>query len=339
MAIRSFTVGPVRGLRHAAAENLPNLVVVAGPNGVGKSTLLDQLRRRAGEFAEPNTEVSYVGPHRPWRKSTLGSAHLYQMPYTFRQYLGMPQLPGWEQIAPPGLQYIQAVGERLPESADEAFSLVKFSNAKKGLARLNLMQRIYEEQGDHIPEGALPDVFSPLREITRFLLPHLSFVQVDTSNERDVRVNFRRVDGDLDDLIDIDELSSGEKAIVALFWPFLERQIDQALNRETPAPPAVLPTALVDEPDLHLHPTLQVSLLEYLRELSGRGEAQFIITTHSPTMVDALREELYLLAPVSTAGDANQFVRVSNTHERLETIRSVTVRGSITLIPALSSSF
>jgi ABC-type transport system involved in cytochrome bd biosynthesis fused ATPase/permease subunit len=146
MAIRSFVVGPVRGLRHAAAGDLPNLVVVAGPNGAGKSTLLDQLRKRATEFAEAGTEVTYLGPHRSWRKATLGGAHLHQMPYTFRQYLGMPQLPGWKQVAPPGLQYIQAVGERSAESSDEAFSL--------------LLQRVFEEQGGQVSPGTMPHVFA-----------------------------------------------------------------------------------------------------------------------------------------------------------------------------------
>ena len=118
---------------------------------------------------------------------------------------------------------------------------------------------------------------------------------------------------------------------MALFWPFLERRIDHLLAGENVAPPTVLPTALVDEPDLHLHPTLQVSLVHYLRELSRRGEAQFIITTHSPTILDAVsEEELYLLAPVASAGDRNQFVRVSTSHERLETIRGVT--GSTHLV-------
>lgn len=325
MAIRHFAVGPARGLRHAAADGLPNLVVIAGPNGAGKSTLLDQLRKRSNDFAEPGTEVTYLGPHRPWRKATLGGAHLYQMPYTYRQYLGMPQLPSWDQVAPPGLQYIAAFGERSPQSSDEAFSLVKFSIAKKGLARLNLMQQIFETQGEQIAPGAMPDVFGPLRKLTQFLLPHLSFDGVHTLNERDIRVDFRRVDGDAQSLIDVDELSSGEKAIVALFWPFLERQIDQLIAQGTASVPEVLPTALIDEPDLHLHPTLQVSLIDYLRALSNRGEAQFVITTHSPTILDALSdEELFLLAPVAAAGDANQFIRVATSHERLETIRSVT---------------
>ena len=80
MAIRRFSVGPAKGLKHAAADNLPNLVVIAGPNGAGKSTLLHQLYRRRGEFMEPGTRVIYLGPHRPWRKATLCGAAMYSRP-------------------------------------------------------------------------------------------------------------------------------------------------------------------------------------------------------------------------------------------------------------------
>lgn len=39
VAIRSFSVGPLRGLQRAEAQGLGNLVVLAGPNGSGKSSL------------------------------------------------------------------------------------------------------------------------------------------------------------------------------------------------------------------------------------------------------------------------------------------------------------
>ena len=71
MTIRSFVVGPAKGLKHTAGDNLPNLVVIAGPNGAGKSTLLHQLYVRKDQFIELRTRVIYLGPHRPWRKSTL----------------------------------------------------------------------------------------------------------------------------------------------------------------------------------------------------------------------------------------------------------------------------
>lgn len=41
---------------------------------------------------------------------------------------------------------------------------------------------------------------------------------------------------------------------------------------------------LVEEPEAHLHPQLQMRLLTYLEKVSARDNIQVIVTTHSPTM-------------------------------------------------------
>lgn len=242
-------------------------------------------------------------------------AHLYQMPYSYHSYLAMGTIPGFPQIVPPGLQNV-AGQPRLPDSVDEAFSMVKYSIAQIEQKHLALLQRIYKDHGGQIPIGAMPDIYEPLRTLTTYLLPHLQFHSVEIGDPNNVRVLFTRTDGDYEDLIDIDELSSGEKAIVGLFLPFLEPQIE-ALMGATDAEDLPLPTALIDEPDIHLHPTLQVSLIDYLRDLANTGKGQFIITTHSPTILDSLREdELFLLAPVASVAAENQFVRIASSEEQ-----------------------
>jgi hypothetical protein len=55
-------------------------------------------------------------------------------------------------------------------------------------------------------------------------------------------------------------------------------------------------TVLVDEIDLHLHPTWQVRLIPALKQVFPR--LQFIATTHSPMVLPGLAaEEIYLLSP------------------------------------------
>lgn len=122
MAIRRFSVGPAKGLKHAAGDNLPNLVVIAGPNGAGKLTLLHQLYLRRNEFIEPGTRMIYLGPHRPWRKSTLGGAAMYSLPYSYRQLSEMDTFPGFTQFIPPGLQHLQNTAGQMrdPDTADES---------------------------------------------------------------------------------------------------------------------------------------------------------------------------------------------------------------------------
>lgn len=331
MAIRSFSVGPAKGLVHAAWDGLPNLVVISGPNGSGKSTLLSLLWKEGGNRAEPGTEIIYVGPNRPWRKSTLNGAAPYSLSSSYREMLGMQHLPGWRFYAPQGLESI-GNQPRDPDSFDEVASLAKISLMKLGQRRLELLGTVYDRNSGAIPLGEFPDVFMPLRTMVSYLLPHLEFDTIDTSDPQNIRCLFRRVDGGDQAKIDIDDLSSGEKAIITLFLPFLDSQISKILDSSfgggvgpRPTGNDVLPTALIDEPEIHLHPILQVSLLEYLRELTRLGEAQFILTTHSPTILDAAMDnELFMLAPVSSVGDGNQFIRIASSEERLETIRSIT---------------
>lgn len=54
-------------------------------------------------------------------------------------------------------------------------------------------------------------------------------------------------------------------------------------------------TALLDEPDSHMHDDLQRLVFEKLNDLSSRKNLQLIIATHSPTMVDAAGLDSVLL--------------------------------------------
>jgi hypothetical protein len=68
--------------------------------------------------------------------------------------------------------------------------------------------------------------------------------------------------------------------------------------------------------------------------MADRSEVQFIITTHSPTILDVLRDdELFLVAPLASVVDGNQFLRVTASQERLEAMRELT--GSTHLVTRL----
>jgi hypothetical protein len=84
-------------------------------------------------------------------------------------------------------------------------------------------------------------------------------------------------------------------------------------------------TVLIDEVDQHLHPILQRQVLEYLRNLARQDAAQFIVTTHSPTLLDAVTDdELYLLSPAALRPGENQLTRLTTSQERLEAARELT---------------
>lgn len=326
VAIRSFSVGARRGLVAAAADDVPNLLAIAGPNGSGKSALLEQLWQQRTSLLEPSSEALYVGPNRTWRAGPLTDLAARAFTQDYEQVLKAESLPGFQYVAPGGFNFLSGMS-RFGSNADDAQALVKTSIVRIGNRAENFIAQEYRRQGGKIEQGTVPDLLAPFAEMVEILLPHLQFVKIDPENQNNISVLFRAKDPNRASVaFDIDELSSGEKAAIALFLPFIERQI-RSLTGESSVSPTegVVPlTVLFDEPEIHLHPLLQLNVLEYMRGLAARNEAQFIFTTHSPTLLDALEpRELFLLSPASVAPD-NQLSRLSESYEKLEVARAVT---------------
>lgn len=323
VAIRDFTVGPLRGLQRAQASNLGNLVVLAGPNGAGKSTLLDLLRRDRLACAEPGTTVMFVGPHRTWRSSALNKVSMFG--YTMSSYgdlLTSDNLPHFQYAIPTGMQGLQGT-LRESGSAEDAPAFVKTSLARLRDKQQTLVTTAWEENDGQVPAGVVPNLFLPFKELVSGLLPHLAFTGVDDSDPNNIQVRFCPA-GLSEPLFDIDQLSSGEKAAIALLLPLVERQSEQLVRPATTDASLVPLTMLLDEPEIHLHPLLQLQVLQYLRDLAARGAAQFILSTHSTTLLDALTDdELYLVSPAALSPD-NQLSRLTTSQERLEVAREIT---------------
>lgn len=323
VAIRSFSVGPLRGLQLAQADDLGNLVVLAGPNGAGKSTLLELLRQQRHNVAEPGTTVMFVGPHRTWRSSALNKVSLFGYPMaSYGALLSSDTLPHFQYVIPNGMQGMQGA-LRESGSAEDAPAFVKTSLGRLRDRQQALVTSTWEANGGQVPAGVVPNLFAPFEELVSSLLPHLAFAGVDDSDPNNIQVTFRPA-GHTWPVFDIDQLSSGEKAAIALLLPLVERQSEQMVAPVVLDGGVVPLTMLLDEPEIHLHPLLQLQMLQYLRDLAARGAAQFILSTHSTTLLDALTDdELYLVSPATFAPD-NQLSRLTTNQERLEVAREIT---------------
>ena len=313
MRIPSFEIQNQRSIRFAKCEKVPPLMVVAGPNGTGKSTLLNAIRSQAGY-----QNVMYVGPHRAMRRQQVQSRHLLAPSISFESLLSSPQIPGFE-----GIRIFD--GARDPWGYDDSANYLKHALCQIEVDRQQAITARVDRDGG-IAAGALIDPWKPLRELAQNLLPHLAFTKIDSTNRDQVRVLWR-VHGS-ETLVDLDDLSSGEKSIVQMFYPLVEREV-KSLVKEIDSGPQTVQRAefcvLIDEPELHLHPNLQLKVLDYLRVLASAAHTQVIVATHSPTMVEyASFEELFLLRPAELSEpEQNQLTQVAGDDERLAYLRGV----------------
>lgn len=235
-----------------------------------------------------------------------------------RDVLEGDRLPGYEGIH-------GVTTERNPWDFDDAASYLKYSLCQIELDRREAIAARYEKNKE-IAKDSVPDLWQPLRELTEHLLPHLEFQEIDTSDKERVQCLWSVHEEET--IVDIDDLSSGEKSIIQLFFPLVEHRVRETLRKvkeEDDGPLQRKFCALIDEPELHLHPNLQAKILDYFRTLSARDNAQFVVATHSPTIVEnANSDELYLLRPAEMVSpDENQLKKVATDDEKLDLLREV----------------
>lgn len=309
MVLRNFTIRDTRSISFAECINVPQLMVIAGPNGVGKSSLLYALR-----FQSYGT--IYIGPYRAIRRQNVQQRNLISRPISYTGILMSHQLERMD-----GVNIGYDNGVRDPWSSDDASSFLKFALCQIDIQRSQAIAQRYDKY-KKIPEE-LPEPWYPLNELLENLLPHLSFYKIDNNDTDKLRCLFKVHNSKI---VDIDDLSSGEKSIIQMFYPLVEHRIQSVLREikgdDIPHSLADL-CLLVDEPELHLHPNLQLKVLDYFRALTVGTPIQVILTTHSPTMVESASfEELYLLKPSELIDPGeNQLVQIAENEEKLRFLR------------------
>ncbi len=215
--------------------------------------------------------------------------------------------------------------QRIPDNVDESGSTLKYTFGRIETRRQGNLSKLVDEakgKGVALETTSIADIW-PLKKLIQTLVPHLEFQGISFVNEDDIRLSFRVLTTDPQRDVDLDDLSSGEKAILLLFMPLIESEVNRLLealvanNEMSPSPDRLF---LIDEPEQHLHPELQGRVLTYLREEAMRGHFQAILATHSPTLLDLASDtELYVLnRPIK---DRNQLSQVASAAERLEALK------------------
>ena len=122
----------------------------------------------------------------------------------------------------------------------------------------------------------------------------------DVSNLRIKRNPIRMVVDKSGKEIRVDMLSDGEKCTLALLGDLARRLILANPSAENPLEGEGI--VLIDEIELHMHPTWQRRILHVLNEVFPN--IQFIVTTHSPQVLGEVNND-YDIIPLMLDKDSN----------------------------------
>jgi len=344
--LKAFRFTDLGAIRHAAASDIPDLMVVAGPNGVGKSTLFEELnssiegptrrgRRNDIEVSE-NAQSVYLSPHRAPAPSDMSATLLTTLTReSARSRLGSSNYNLNSAEAPDVLRY--GTNRRTRKAADFA----PFFELKKRLAQLEfdrgqLMADLYDEQGS-IPEGAIPNLGQPLKEGIDAVLPGIEYEGVKQTDERDYRIQFNDRSGDQ---VEFDDLSSGEKDAISLIFNLVEKKIESRINQvQSEEESREDLVVIIDSPEAYLHPAMQERFLNFVQEEIASAKSadfnsslQVLMCTHSQTIIQNISDNNLYFLLYQDQREENQLVPAQGIS--LDTLESITGELGVT---ALSS--
>ena len=333
MRLASVAVKNTPPVTYFSAQDRSDVVVVAGPNGVGKTRLLQRIVQHL-RGASPNPEIGGVieatSPdeiaawgkreldmssnddmallrgtlqanrlRRKWRSSLLNIdsdrsiQDVGQLAFSF----DMPD-PDEEQISWDAT--FGRMRDRFQETVHAMFRMIEAQ--KRGIANRAVALK---KQGSATMNLDFADPMEPFRTVFSLLLAPKELAELQPANQR------------LEYLLDgrtlqFSTLSSGEREVVNITFDFLLRNPQDCI-------------VFFDEPELHLHPELSYKLIQTLQQIGARN--QFIFSTHSPDIItSSLDQSVIFLSPVRPASEEetfNQAIRVTENDETNQALRMI----------------
>ena len=313
MRVTRLKLANVRAIKAAEVRFLPGFNLVAGVNGVGKTTILDALAACLAEFVSGNANV----PHHPTLLAESGDVRAgaealdveCELEYggaTFtcshhKSLSGAPCRPNSLHVGGPAPDFgdepdsaavavlfttNRAVASRKASAKSAAVGgkaaavAGAFKARELRLAECAAWMRARQVLGREQP--ASKRVLNVLDETVARFLPGYCNVRVDGESGRDLVVEHGGA------ALSVRQLSDGERGVLALVLDLTRRL---ALAYPEMQDPAVESEAvvLIDEIELHLHPKWQRQIVRNLT--AAFPHCQFIATTHSPQVIGEVEHD------------------------------------------------
>ena len=327
MKITSLEISDYPPIKNLKIDSLGSVVIIAGTNGSGKTRLKqaivqtlqgtplinikisatreEEINSFGGDSIESKkdqinqTLVNYISSRRYGRGNYVGS--LVQIDsQRIIQTVQYNQIP-WQQDDPdnqetPGTFYYGEFASRWQD-------FVNYIHRKAYAYDRKLLEEMKTNPSQCGSEiiSRNPHPFEKYKSIFKELLPGKELQDIDPSNVREFM--YRDISGNL---LNFSTLSSGEQEIVKILFDVARKDIKDSV-------------IIIDEPELHLHPTLTFKLIESLKKI-GEHTNQFIFLTHSADLISTYYStgDVYFIDSEQTgANQAHKLSDLDNSHREL----------------------
>lgn len=330
MRIRSFEIKAAGPLKLVSVTDLADVVVFAGPNGVGKTHINNSLIQCAQNPRDNAPRISMVieatcdEERAAWKKPALDTRIQQDAELLMRvlqrnqrrnryksSFLNFDSDRAVRNVQ--NYQWQWDIGDPLKEEVgwNLTFGSLfnRYNDVRHSLFRMVEGQKREVAEKAFALQGAgnvqmpldIPDILKPFKEAFWQLLAPKKLLEVNTREQQ----IYYETDGKK---LPIDSLSSGEKEVINITFDFILRGPEDSI-------------VIFDEPELHLHPELSYKLLQTLSSVGRRN--QFLFSTHSPEIISASLENTVVFVKPPRGDADNQALiihRDDQTHHALQAL-------------------
>jgi predicted ATPase len=321
MRLRGIEIIGIEPVRKFSIEGLTGIIVLAGPNGVGKTRILDAILRGFQRSTNNSTlrttrlliEATNDNERNTWRKPLLDTSVAGDAQKLIALLQSTPRIrSAWvssviqfesdrtiQKVQPVPFSFdmpdpwnetigwettFRGLTERWQDTQHSIFRKVKSQDDEY----TRLMHARRSEGKQTMSLRGFTDPLQPFKKAFSQLLAPKQLIDPDPRNQ----VLQYSVDGKV---LSIDTLSSGEREVVTIVFDFILRNASHSI-------------VIFDEPELHLHPELSYKLVQTLRDVDESN--QFIFATHSPDIITASLEHSVIFISPPKERNANQAILV-----------------------------
>lgn len=332
MKIVSLEITDYHPIKHLKLENLGNTIIIAGANGSGKTRLkqaiVQTLQGSAvmdltlGATRKEEEDAKYFNGKllevKKGIQNQVLNTYINSRKYAAGGFIGsLVQIDSNRNIQT--LQYnpVNWLGGD-PDDRDTStnFYFSPFTNRwqdfmnyihQKSASR---DKKLADELKKNPKNGEqiiinYPDPLEKYKEIFKTLLPGKELQDINPASPREFHYS-----SNLGTPLPFSSLSSGEQEVVKVVFDVVRKEIRHSV-------------IIVDEPELHLHPTLTFKLIETLKTI-GDHTNQFIFLTHSADLISTYYStgDVYFIDAIQTG--ANQGHKLSDlSHSHNEVVQLI----------------